>query len=162
MGGRFIVTCRSPNGNLKWRAIAENLVFNAGLNHVLDQTFTGAASQVSTWYVGLIGSSPVPTASEVLSSHAWTEFATYDDATRPTFNDTRVSQTVDNSATTASFTLTSNSSIIGGAFLVSNSTKASETGLMLCGAAFSGGNKAGDDGDILNVTYSFTAADDGV
>ena len=46
-------------------------------------------------------------------------------------------------------------------FLSDSATKGGSTGLLLCVAAFSGGDKSADDGDTLNVQYDFSAADDG-
>ena len=65
------------DGKLKWYDEAENTVVNAGLQHILDVTFTGA-TQVSTWYVGLTDSSPSVDASDTLGTHSgWTEVTAY-------------------------------------------------------------------------------------
>ena len=67
------------------------------------------------------------------------------------------SQSVDNSASAAVFTINS-SGTVGGGFLVTNSTKGGTTGTLYGGAAFSGGNRTVDNGDTLTVTVTATAA----
>lgn len=162
VGGRFKVTCIAPDGTLKWEAVADNLVVNVGLQHLLDVLFAGSA-QVDPWYVGITATAPSPAAGDTMASHAgWTEFASYDEANRQTFVDVRSSQTVSNTASKAAFTISADSSTIGGAFITSDNTKSGSSGTLLCCAAFTGGDKAADDGDTLYVEYQFSAADDGV
>lgn len=160
--GFWTVRCLGPDGVEKWSESYENLVVNEGLDHLLDVTLSGA-TQITTWYVGLMAATPTVAAADVMNSHAgWTEFTAYDESVRQTWTDAGVSsQSVTNSASKASFTVSTNSSSIGGAFLVSNSTKSGTTGVLYAGGAFSGGNKAADDGDTLQVTATFTQADDG-
>lgn len=162
-GGVFEVECRDPQGRLKWRETAPNIVTNAGLNYALDAALS-AGTPVTTWYVGLTAATPTVAAGDTMGSHGgWTEFTAYDEAARQTWTDGGVSsQSVSNTASKAEFTVSTNSSSIGGAFLTSDSTKSGSTGTLYAVVAFTGGNKAADDGDTLSVTYTFTAADDGV
>jgi hypothetical protein len=156
VGGVFHVTCYRPDGSIRWRDTAKNLVTNQGLQHILDVLFTGTGeSQVDPWYVGLLAASPTPAAGDTLAGIS--EFTDYDEAARQAYVDVRSSQSVTNSASKAAFTIDTNSSSIGGAFLASASTGTS--GVLLCDAAFDGGNKAADDDDTLQVTYTFSAAD---
>lgn len=163
VGGVFTVECYGPDGKLKWRDTAKNLVTTEGLNHILDVLFAGD-TQVNPWYVGLLAASPTPAAGWTKTQVGAADFVAYDEATLQTFVDARTNQTVDNSASKAAFTISTNGSSIGGAYLASASTKAVEGGAaeILCAAAFTGGNKAADDNDTLQVTYTFSAADDGV
>ena len=162
VGGVFTVECYGPDGVLKWRDTAKNLVVNVGLQHILDAIFS-AATQVTVWYVGLTAATPSPAAADTMGSHAgWTLFTAFDEAALPAWVEVRTNQSMDNSASKAAFTISTNSSSIGGAFLCSLSGKAGTTGTLMCAAAFTGGNKAADDNDTLQVTYTFSAADDGV
>ena len=162
MGGVFHFECRDAAGWLKWTATAKNLVTTAGLQHALDALFAGG-TQVDPWYVGLTDGTPTVDASDTVASHAgWAEVTAYDEATRQEYVDVRANQTVSNAASKAVFTVSTNSTTIGGAFLASDNTRGGSTGTLLCAAAFTGGDKSADDGDTLSVTYEFTAADDGV
>jgi len=154
--GRFDVICRGPDGKVKWTDYAENLVVYEGLNHILDVLFISTTGQIDPWYVGLCGASPAPANADTLASHAgWTEFASYT-GDRKEYVDARSNQQVTNSASKASFSINQDSSTIGGAFLASAATGTS--GALLCCAAFTGGNKSADNGDTLEVTYTFSAA----
>lgn len=157
--GRWQITCRDKHGNIKWTDVIENLVTNAGLNYLLDAGLSGG-TQVTTWYVGLTDGTPTAAAGDTMASHAgWTEVEAYDEATRVAWTDGGVSnQSVSNSGSAAEFTISTNSTTVGGAFLVSNSTKGGTTGTLYAVGAFSAGDKSLDDGDVLTVTATFTAA----
>lgn len=143
-------------------AMCHNIVVNAGLDDLLD-VYLSSGTQTTTWYLGLTADSPTFAAGDTMSSHAgWTEFTDYDEATRVTWSDGGVSsQSVDNSASTATFTSSSNSNSTGGSFLTSDNTKSGTSGTLYAGAAFSS-NKAIDSGETIDVTATFTSADDGV
>lgn len=161
--GQWEIICRGPDGRVKWREAWQNLVVNAGLDHLLDVALSGA-TQITTWYVGLInGASPTIAAGDTMASHAgWTENQNYTEATRPAWTDGGVSgQSVDNSASKATFSIDTNSQTIGGAFLVSDSTKGGTTGTLYAAGTFSSA-KSADNGDTLEVQATFTSADDGV
>lgn len=161
VGGRFLVTCIRPDGSIRWQAEAKNLVVDEGLNYILDSAILGNSPE-SFWYIGLTAASPTPASDDTMSSHSgWTEFTDYSEAARQDWTATRTNQTVSNSASKAEFSINADGSTIGGAFLVSSSTKGGTTGTLLCVAAFSGGNKSADSGDTLRVQYDFSAADDG-
>ena len=161
IGGVFLIKCYDKNKNLKWIAEAENLVVNVGLQHILDTEFE-SGTPVTTWYIGLTATTPSPAAGDTMSSHAgWTEFANYDESVRQTWTSARSSQTCSNTGNEAVFTVSADSSTIGGAFITSSDTKSGSAGTLMCAAAFSGGDKSADDDDTLTVTYSITAADDG-
>jgi hypothetical protein len=160
-GGTFEIVCIGKDGKEKWRDKAHNLVPNGGLQHILDVVFSGATA-IATWYVGLINDGPTLAAADVPNSHAgWTEFTAYDEATRQEYVEVRSSQTLSNTASKATFTVSTNSSVIAGAFLASASAKSATTGTLISEVAFTGGDKSADDGDTLQVTYTFAGADDG-
>jgi hypothetical protein len=162
--GVYKIQCHDAQGNLKWEAESKNLVVNVGLQDMNAKYFTGS-SYTATWYLGLYGAgaSNLPAASDTMSSHAgWTEIAPYSNATRPvcTFaTPTTANPSVaTNSASPASFTITSTATV-GGAFLTSNNTVSGTTGTLYSAADFSApGDRAVTNGDILNVVYTLSLA----
>ena len=158
LGGIFKVKCFDKNGRLKWEDKAKNLVVNEGLNHQLDILFISGTTQIDPWYLGLTDGTPTVNAADTLASHTgWTEVTAYT-GDRKEFVDTRTNQSVDNSASKASFAIGTNGTTVGGAFLCSVASGTS--GTLLCAAAFSGGDKSADDGDTLEVQYTYSASDD--
>jgi hypothetical protein len=161
-GGHYFVECHDKDGKLKWRDEIENLVVNVGLQKILDEVFTGAGSPVSPWYLGLTTGSPTPNAADIMSSHGgWTEFTTYSEGTRQAFVETRTGQQVDNASSKATYTI-STGGTIGGAFLTSDSAKSGTSGTLMSVGALTGGNRTVVISDTVSLTYTFTAADDGV
>ena len=159
--GLWDVECYDSEGKLRWVEKIENLITNEGLDHLLDITLSGG-TQITTWYVGLTDDSPTIAAADTMASHAgWAEATGYSESVRQTWSDGGVSsQSVDNSASKATFSINATDSI-GGAFLVSNSTKSGTTGILYAVGAFSGGNRSVESGDSLLITATFTMADDG-
>lgn len=157
--GYWEVTCRDKCGRIKWRDSIKNLVTDAGLNHLLDVTLSGG-TQDTTWFVGLTDGTPTAAAADTMASHAgWTEVTAYDESTRPAWTDGGVSnKSVSNSASTADFTISADSTTVGGAFLVGDSTKSGTVGTLYAIGAFSAGDKSLDDNDTISVTATFTAA----
>lgn len=148
-----------PDGNLKWYECNHNLVVNAGLNDLLDKYFKGS-TYTAAFYVGLTDGTPTVAAGDTMASHAgWAEVTAYDEANRQTLTLGSVSsQAVNNGASKATFTIDTNSTTIGGAFLTTNNTKGGSTGILYGGAAFTGGDKTLDDGDTLAVQINLSAA----
>jgi hypothetical protein len=161
--GHWDIVCKGPDGHVKWVDKIENLIVDAGLNHALDATLS-AGSQITTWYIGITNGSPSPAAGDTMASHAgWVENQNYDEANRVTWVDGGVAgKSVDNSASKATFTIDTAAQTIGGAFLVSENTKGGTSGTLYAAGAFTGGNKSADDNDVIEVTATFTSADDGV
>jgi hypothetical protein len=161
-GGVYHIECRDKDGNLKWTAESHNLVVNVGLQDMNAKYFTGS-SYTATWYLGLYGaaSSNNPAAGDTASSHAgWTEITPYSNATRPTCTfgtpTTADPSVATNSASPASFTINATATV-GGAFLISNSTKGGTTGILFSASDFqSPGDRSVVSGDTLNVTYTFS------
>jgi hypothetical protein len=128
------------------------------------QYFKGSA-YTAAWYIGLYGAaaSNSPAAGDTMASHAgWTEIVPYSNATRPaaTFGTaTTANPSVQtNSASPASFTINATATV-GGAFLVSNSTKSGTTGVLFSASDFTApGDRSVASADTLNVTYTFSLA----
>jgi hypothetical protein len=162
--GVYTIQCFDAQGNLKWEAQSKNLVVNGGLQDMNAKYFTGSA-YTAAWYIGLYGAAATnnPAAADTMSSHAgWTENTGYSNATRPvcTFaTPTTANPSVaTNSASPASFTINATSTV-GGAFLVSNSTKGGTTGTLYSAADFGApGDRSVVNSDVLNVTYTLSLA----
>jgi len=89
----------------------------------------------------------------------WSEVAGYDEAVRQTWTPGSVAnQKVNNNSAAAVFTVTSNSTSIGGAFLADNSTKSGSTGLLFAAGAFTQGDVTLPAGSTITVTAEFTQA----
>lgn len=154
----YIVECIGPDGKLKWTDEFDNLVTNEGLNDNLDKYLKGS-TYTAAFYVGLTDGTPTVNAADTMSSHAgWTEVTDYSESTREALVlGTVASQSVDNSASKASYSINATATV-GGAFITTVSTKGGTTGTLYGVGAFSGGDKSVDNGDTLNVTVTCTAA----
>lgn len=160
LGGIFKITCYDKDGNLKWEDHAKNIVVNEGLQQILDLVFDTDVSAPTKWFVGL-GDSNCGSAgaTDTAAGHGnFTETTGYSENVRQLFVYARTNQTMSNTASAAAFSIDATDNI-GGAFLSSDSNKATTTGVLLCVAAFSEGTKAVDSGDTVNVSYQFTAQD---
>ena len=160
--GVYTLECLDAQGNLKWKQDISNLVVNGGLQDMNAKYFTGS-SYTATWYVGLYGAaaSNTPAAGDTASSHAgWTEITPYSNATRPTCTfgtpTTANPSVATNSASPAAFSINTTATV-GGAFLISNSTKGGTTGVLFSASDFQApGDRTVASGDTLNVTYTFS------
>ena len=160
VGGVFSVECVGADGKVKWREESHNIVVTTGLQYILDAALAGGTA-ITSWYVGLIGSSPTLAAADTPASHSgWNESAAYSNSTRPAWTKTRAAQTMSNSASKASFSINGTATIYG-AFIISDSAKSGTAGTLLCECAFAS-SRSVLSGDTLNVQYDFSAADDGV
>jgi len=146
-------------GNLKWEEKFSNLVVDVGLDDLLDKYLKGSA-YTAAFYVGITDSTPTVVAADTMASHAgWTEVIAYDEVTRPVLTlGTVTTQSVDNSASVAVFTVNAGSTTIGGAFVSTDNTKSGTTGTLYSAGSFTGGDKILDASDILNVTVTLTSA----
>jgi len=157
--GTWIFECFDKLGNFKWKITQENLVTNVGLQHILDTVFSGGG-QEGTWYIGLTDGTPTVNAADTMSSHGgWTEVEDYDEGVRQTWTEVRSGQSMTNAAAKAIFTIDANATTIGGGFLTSDNTKGGSSGTLMAVVAFTLGDKTLDDDDVLNVTYTLSAAD---
>lgn len=160
-GGVYRMECIGPDGKVKWVAESPNLVVNVGLQDMNTQYFKGA-TYTAAWYIGLYGAAATnnPAAGDTAASHAgWTEVTPYSNATRPaaTFGTATTADpsVISNSASPAAFNINATSTV-GGAFLISNNTKAGTTGILFSASDFAApGDRSVASGDTLNVTYTF-------
>jgi hypothetical protein len=162
--GYFTVQCFDKEGKLKWEDGNHNLVVNQGLQYMCG-TALASAAQVTTWFIGLYGpsASNTPAAGNTMASHAgWVEIVPYSNATRPasTFAAATMANpsVTTNAASQTAFNINATATV-GGAFLVSNSTKLGTTGILFSAADFSSpGDRDVVSGDTLNVTYTLSLA----
>jgi hypothetical protein len=154
----YLIECIGKDGKQKWVEEFDNLVVNEGLNDSLDKHLKGSA-YTAAWYVGLINATGTLAAGDTAASHAgWTEDQTYSEGVRQDLTlGTVSSQSVDNSAAKAAFSINGTTDI-GGAFVISNSTKGGSTGVLYGEGNFTGGQRSVANGDTLNVTVTLTAA----
>ncbi|MGB0511475.1 MAG: hypothetical protein ACPGGB_11190 [Flavobacteriales bacterium] len=155
----YHVECFRPDGSLRWKDDCYNIVVNTGLDEVLDKVYKGS-SYTAAHHVLLTDGTPTIAAGDTMASHAgWVEVTAYSESVRQALTlGTVASQSVDNSASKAAFSIDTNSTTVGGAGITTNNTKGGTTGILMGAAAFSGGDKSTDDGDTLNVTVTLTAA----
>lgn len=161
-GGVFTATCFMPDGSIRWKAEAHNLVVNQGLQDMNTKYFKGS-TYTATWFIGLYGAatSNNPLATDTAASHpGFTEITPYSNVTRPvaTFGtaSTADPSVIDNSSSAASFSINATATI-GGAFLISDGTKGGSAGVLFSAADFeSPGDRSVFVGDIITITYTFS------
>ena len=162
--GRYEIECIGADGKHKWRDTIENVVATVGKNLALDTFLAGAAYTVVGPYMGLISSLSYTAvaAGDTMASHAgWLEAG---GTNAPTYSGNR--KTAVWSAATAgskalsaalSFAVTSTGTVKG-AFLCfgsgASATKDNTGGTLWSAGTFSTGDKAGVNGDTLNIQYS--------
>ena len=160
--GKYVVECFDKDGNLKWVAESKNLVVNVGLQYMAGVALTSTA-QITSWYIGLYGAaaSNTPDPGDTMSSHGgWTEVTAYTESTRVLANFAAATNAnpsvVTNTSSKAVFSI-NGTTVVGGAFLTSGSAEGGTTGTLFSAADFqSPGDRSVVNGDILNVTYTFS------
>lgn len=157
--GHYTVECFRPDGSLRWREEIPNIVTNVGLDEILDKFWKGS-TYTASHFVGLTDGTPTVAAGDTMASHAgWVEDQNYSESVRQTLTlGTVASQSVDNSASKAVFSMNATTTV-GGAFVTTDNTKGGTTGILVSVAAFAEGDRAVISGDTINVTYTSTAAD---
>jgi len=162
LDGTFVVECYRK-GKLIWTEKAPNVCTAEGLNALLDIMFH-AATQITTWYLEIYESDTAGADGLTYATPTYTPCTSYDEATRPAFNEAAASgKSITNSANKGVFTISATKTIYGVALVgggTDGDTKGDAAG---GGTLFSAGkfaaSKACEDDDVLNVTYTLTAAD---
>lgn len=163
--GSFHVECFKPDGTLAWEENVHNIITDEGLNRILGVVFAGV-TQTTTWYVGLVKSDTAPAAGMTYDVPVFTEcvVADYIENARQAYVETVTTTTCTNSASKAVFTMETSITLYG-AFLASVVTAEDHTGgannVLMCYAKF-GAGQAVQAAYVVNVTYTISAADDGV
>lgn len=166
LGGYFTVSCYDVNGILKWTEKTHNIVTNEGLNHVLNVYLHGT-SAIGIWYCTMFENNYTPLAGDTYAIPGYTECTAYDEATRPIYVEGAASgQFITNSSNKAVFTI-NNTKTLYGASLVGGGTdptikgNTAGGGILFCAAKFSS-SRGVIASDVINLTYTISATDDGV
>ena len=139
------------------REVVHNLIPIEGINYLINAGIKGA-SQLSSWFVGLYEGNydPVPGDTAATFPAAATELTAYSEAARPALTLGAVALgAVDNQASRAEFTGTTNGKLVYGGFVSSASAKGSGSGVLLSAVRFTS-PKSLDAGTILRVTAGFS------
>jgi hypothetical protein len=154
--GRYLVIHQNEAGQIDWIENPSNLLTTACRDYALDAAFS-AATQTTTWYLGLknVGTGAV---TDTSASHAgWTEYTNYSEANRQTWTEAGVSgQRITNSASPAVVTISGGGGTIGGVFLISNNTKGGTTGT-LCSVSDFATPRVVTYGGTLTSNWELTA-----
>jgi len=151
---------------LAWVENVHNIVTNEGLDSILDVYFHNA-TQIATWYCLLFETDTTPSAGTTYATPVFTECEAYDEATRPEYEEAAASsQSITNSANKATFTISGSKTlygapIVGGGTNGNTKGDAAGGGTMPAAAKF-GSSRAVVDDDVINLTYTIGADDDGV
>ncbi len=156
------------DGKLIGKTKGHNIVTDEGLQRILDVFFGGAGAnntQTATWYVGIYNDdNPALDGDETYDVPVFTEDVDYDEATRPAYVEAGATGAfvVTNTASPAVFTITVGGQTIYGAAIFSINTKGDHApganNRLFCCAQFAL-SRAVLAADVLNVTYTITAAD---
>ena len=159
--GEYIADCKDKYGNWKWSEKIHNIVTTTGIQHIMRAGLASNATTINVWYVGIIGASAAAaTNADAIGSHAgWTESTLYSETTRPVWAKSVSGVNVGNTGAKATFTLNTDGTTIGGAFLCSSKTGGGTSGILMSAAAFAAA-KTGDSGDKLEVSYKIVGSDD--
>jgi len=144
----------------------DELVVNQGLDSILDVYFSDA-TQITDWYCVIAETNTSPAAGMTYAVPSFTELEAYDEATRPAWQEGGVSsQSITNSSNKAVFTINATKTLYG-AGLVGGGTDADTKGDAAGGGTlfdfglFAASQPVVDD-NVVNLTITISAADDGV
>jgi len=161
----YLVECFAPDGALKWAEENCNLVTEEGLDDLLGQYFKGSG-YTAAFYVGLVDNASFSsvnatnTASNIsvtTATNGWIEFDDYSEAVRQTLSLGAVaSQSVDNSASKATFSIDATGTV-NGAFIATTNTIGGTSGVLYGVVSFAS-TRAVTSGDTLNITVTLTQA----
>lgn len=153
-------------GPLLWSETRTNLMPDESITNVLSSTFVSAGTY--SWYVGLVDNAGFTTfsysdvAAQIGGSNGWAEFTSYSEGVRQALvfgtpgSSGGVGQ-IDNTASTANFTISA-SGTVAGSFFATASALGATTGVIGGEVNFTGGNTAVVNGNVLQVTVIIEAA----
>jgi len=154
--GKYLVTCRDANGNIKWEEDFNNTVTDEGKKFVLDTIFAGSA-WTTIVHMGLYKSGSPGTTSTMTGFVAANETTAYAARVSLSGNWSAASgaTTVSKALSAAKAISMTNTDTILGCFIVLNgsATIANTTGSMYSIGAFSS-SKSVVNGDTINVSYT--------
>lgn len=151
------------DGKLLNKTIDENIVTEEGLDALLSIMFK-SGTQITAWYCAIFDDDYTVLPGDDYAAPGYSESSDYTEANRPGWTGGAVaSQSVDNSASKATFTMNTTTSIYGGS-LVGGGTGADTKGdtagggTLYCSAQFAA-QKDVVNTDVLKVTVTLTSAD---
>ena len=166
VGGVFIIECYDRFGNFKWIEKTHNIVTNQGLDFLLN-VLLHRSTQIDPWYCVLVETNTTATSAMTYAAPVYTETTAYSEVTRPEYAEAAASsQSITNSASKAAFTMNATKTLYG-ASLVGGGTDPTVKGnilgggTLLCYAKF-GASRVAESADIVYLTYTFSAADNGL
>jgi hypothetical protein len=141
-----------------------NVVTDEGLDALLN-IMLHAATPITTWCCVVFENDFTPDGDETYATPGYIECQAYDEATRPAYVEAASSsQSVTNSANKAVFTINGTKTLYGAALVGGGSapTTKGDTaggGTLFCAARF-GTAQPVIDNNVVNLTYTVSAADD--
>ena len=162
--GHWEITVHDKDGKFISKSECHNIITDEGLDRILN-VMLHATTQTATWYCELFEDNFTPDGDETYDVPGYTPCTAYDEATRPEYNEAAsVAKSTTNSANKAVFTMNDTKTLYG-ASLVSVNTKGDHTGgannVLFCAGKFAVAQPVIAT-NIVNLTYTVTAADDGV
>lgn len=162
LDGTFVVECYRK-GKLIWTEKIHNVCTAEGIEAMLDIMFH-AATQITTWYLEIYETDTAGADGLTYAVPTYTPCTSYDEATRPVFNEAAASsKAITNSANKGVFTISATKTIYGVSLVGGGSAPTTKGNTAGGGTLFSAGkfsaSKACEDDDVLNVTYTLTGAD---
>ncbi len=150
-------------GKLISKTECHNIITDEGLNDMLN-VYLHDTAKINTWYCGLFENDFTADGDETYDVPGFTESTSYDEGTRPEFNNAAsTAKSTTNSANKAVFTASATKTFYG-AFIASVNTKGDHTGgarnILFCLGKFTTAQPV-IDGNVCNLTYTNTSADDG-
>lgn len=148
------------------RSFCRNLVTDEGLNGDLDIMFH-ASTQITTWYCVISETNTTPAAAMTYAVPSFTEWQAYDEATRPEYVEAAASgKSITNSANKAVFTANATKTLYGAGLVGGGSAATTKANTAGGGKLFNFGlftaSQPVVDDNVVNLTITLTAADDGV
>lgn len=143
-----------------------NLVTNEGLDSLLN-VYLHAATQIATWYCVISETDTAPAAAMTYAVPSFTEWAAYDEATRPEYVEAEsTARSTTNSANKAVFTASATKTLygaglVGGGSAATTKSNTAGGGTLFNYGAFGASQPVVDD-NVVNLTVTITSADDGV
>lgn len=163
--GIFEIEVKDEQGNLISTSKAENLCVDQGLNRILNVMFN-AATQITTWYCVMFENDYTPVPGNTYAAPGYVEFVAYNETTRPEYVEaTSVAKSITNSANKAVFTANATKTLYGAALVGGGTAPATKGdtaggGVLFCSGRFPTPQPV-VNGNVINLTYTITAADAG-
>jgi len=162
--GVFDIEVKDKLGNLISRSRAENIITDEGLNSILN-VFFHADTQITAWYCVIFEDDVTPDGDTTYAVPVFTEWEAYEEATRPAYVEAEsTAKSITNSASKASFEANATKTLYGAALVGGGSAPTTKGnvaggGTMPCAGKFAASQPVVDD-NVVNLTYTVTAADD--